>query len=63
MLIQAQGYKQTAADAGQQALWRYDKTPGERQAQTLTFIPWFPGQTAAKARCGFGLTRKGNRMP
>jgi DUF1680 family protein len=41
MLIQAQGYKQTAADAGQQALWRYDKTPGERQAQTLTFIPWF----------------------
>jgi DUF1680 family protein len=41
VLIQAPGYKQTAAQAEQQALWNYDSPAAARQAQTLTFIPWF----------------------
>ncbi len=41
MLIQTQGIKQTAPDAAQQPLWRYDASPALRQPQTLTFIPWF----------------------
>ncbi|MGP8846674.1 glycoside hydrolase family 127 protein, partial [Enterobacter hormaechei] len=41
MLIQAEGVKQSAADAAQQSLWHYDVSPTSRQAHTLTFIPWF----------------------
>ena len=41
MLIQAEGVKQSAADAAQQSLWHYDVSPTARQAHTLTFIPWF----------------------
>lgn len=41
MLIQAEGEKQSAADAQYQALWHYDNAPSSRQPQTLTFIPWF----------------------
>ncbi len=41
MLIQAEGEKQSAADAQHQALWHYDNAPSSRQPQTLTFIPWF----------------------
>ncbi len=41
VILQAPGYKQTAEDAGQQALWHYDRAPTTRQPQTLTFIPWF----------------------
>lgn len=41
ILLQAPGYKQTAEDAEQQALWRYDRAPSSRQPHLLTFIPWF----------------------
>lgn len=41
ILIQAKGVKQTVADAPQQALWHYDRSPASRKPQTLTFIPWF----------------------
>lgn len=41
MLIQAEGVKQSVADAQQKTLWHYDNTPSTRQPQTLTFIPWF----------------------
>lgn len=41
MLIQAEGVKQSCADATQQSLWHYDVSPASRQAHTLTFIPWF----------------------
>ena len=41
MLIQAEGVKQSRADATQQSLWHYDVSPASRQAHTLTFIPWF----------------------
>ena len=40
-VIQAEGVKQSAADAAQQSLWHYDVSPTSRQAHTLTFIPWF----------------------
>ncbi|WEJ88149.1 MAG: glycoside hydrolase family 127 protein [Klebsiella huaxiensis] len=40
-LLQAPGYKQTAENAENQALWNYDRAPSTRQQQTLTFIPWF----------------------
>ena len=41
ILLQAPGYKQTAKDAENQALWHYDRAPSSRQPQVLTFIPWF----------------------
>ena len=41
ILLQAPGYKQTAEDAENQALWHYDRAPSSRQPQVLTFIPWF----------------------
>ena len=41
ILLQAPGYKQTAEDADNQALWHYDRAPSSRQPQVLTFIPWF----------------------
>ncbi|KNC95109.1 glycoside hydrolase family 127 protein [Trabulsiella odontotermitis] len=40
-VIQAEGIRQTAHQPQTQALWQYDQPPGERQTQTLTFIPWF----------------------
>lgn len=41
ILLQVPGYKQTAKDAENQALWHYDRAPSSRQPQVLTFIPWF----------------------
>ena len=41
ILLQAPGYKQTAEDAENQALWNYDRAQSSRQPQVLTFIPWF----------------------
>lgn len=41
ILLQAPGYKQTAKDAENQALWHYDRAPSSRQPQVLTFIPLF----------------------
>ncbi|QMI03443.1 glycoside hydrolase family 127 protein [Citrobacter sp. RHB25-C09] len=41
MLIQAEGLKQSAADATQTSLWHYDTAPGSWLPHTLTFIPWF----------------------
>ena len=41
ILLQAPGYKQTAKDAENLALWHYDRAPSSRQPQVLTFIPWF----------------------
>ncbi|EPX2489740.1 TPA: glycoside hydrolase family 127 protein [Klebsiella michiganensis] len=41
ILLQAPGYKQTAEDAENQALWHYDRAQSTRQPQVLTFIPWF----------------------
>ena len=41
VLLQAQGVKYTTRHPEQQSLWHYDTAPAERQAQTLTFIPWF----------------------
>lgn len=40
MLIQAEGaHPQRTQGLG--ALWQYDRSPVQRQPQTLTFIPWF----------------------
>jgi hypothetical protein len=39
MLIQAEGIGCLATDSD--ALWQYDRSPVQRQPQTLTFIPWF----------------------
>jgi len=39
MLIQAEGRGYHAKDTD--ALWQYDRSPVQRQPQTLTFIPWF----------------------
>lgn len=39
MLIQAEGTGSHAKDTD--ALWQYDRSPLQRQPQTLTFIPWF----------------------
>jgi len=39
MLIQAEGSGYHAKDTD--ALWQYDRSPVQRQPQTLTFIPWF----------------------
>ena len=39
MLIQAEGRGYHAKDTD--ALWQYDRSPVQRQLQTLTFIPWF----------------------
>lgn len=41
ILLRAPGYKQTAEDAENRALWHYDRAPSSRQPQVLTFIPWF----------------------
>ena len=41
MLIQAEGFAQRAVESTTQPLWQYDRAPGTRQPQTLTFIPWF----------------------
>ncbi|EMV9402541.1 TPA: glycoside hydrolase family 127 protein [Klebsiella michiganensis] len=41
ILLQVPGYKQTAKDAENQALWHYDRAPSSRHPQVLTFIPWF----------------------
>lgn len=41
MLIQAEGLKQSAADATQTSLWHYDTAPGSWLPHMLTFIPWF----------------------
>ena len=41
ILLQVPGYKQTARDAENQALWHYDRAPSSRHPQVLTFIPWF----------------------
>ena len=41
ILLQAPGYKQTAEDAENQALWNYDRAQSSSQPQVLTFIPWF----------------------
>ena len=41
VLIQAPGFKQSSIEPQQQPLWHYDASPTTRQAQTLTFIPWF----------------------
>ncbi|CAI9389779.1 glycoside hydrolase family 127 protein [Citrobacter telavivensis] len=41
VLIQAQGYRQSPKQQGEQPLWHYDTAPGARQDHTLTFIPWF----------------------
>lgn len=41
VLIQAPGFKQSGVNPQQQPLWHYDASPTTRQAQTLTFIPWF----------------------
>jgi len=41
VLIQAEGYKRTAAQADQQPLWHYDASPVSCTPQKLTFIPWF----------------------
>ncbi|WHP31475.1 glycoside hydrolase family 127 protein [Trabulsiella odontotermitis] len=40
-VIQAEGIRQTASQPQAQPLWQYDHPPTVRQAQTLTFIPWF----------------------
>ena len=39
MLIQAEGRGYHVKDTD--ALWQYDRSPVQRQPQTLTFIPWF----------------------
>jgi len=39
MLIQAEGIGCHVKDTD--ALWQYDRSPVQRQPQTLTFIPWF----------------------
>ncbi|WP_104557127.1 glycoside hydrolase family 127 protein [Enterobacter sichuanensis] len=39
MLIQAEGMGCHVKDTD--ALWQYDRSPVQRQPQTLTFIPWF----------------------
>ena len=41
ILLQVPGYKQTAKEAENQALWHYDRAPSSRHPQVLTFIPWF----------------------
>ena len=40
-LIQAEGIRMESQQAGQQALYHYDKSPVAAKPQKLTFIPWF----------------------
>ena len=40
-LIQAEGIRMESQQAGQQALYHYDKSPVAAQPKKLTFIPWF----------------------
>jgi hypothetical protein len=59
MLIQAEGIGCHTED--KDALWQYDRSPVQRQPQTLTFIPWFSWANRVKGKCGFGwMKRKQN---
>jgi DUF1680 family protein len=56
MLIQAEGIGCLATDSD--ALWQYDRSPVQRQPQTLTFIPWFSWANRGEGECGFGWMRR-----